>query len=617
MSRLASLLRVSASASAGLACARLASSSPGAASLSEPSTSSRARDDVASPPPPSAAPSPPSPPPALDAPVAASYPATASNKSTAQWRVYTDIARDLSGRGELEAAGAYLRRALAEAREGFGAADPHVAAAKNNLAELYRLQRRYEEAEALYAEAAAALERHYGASHPASGVATHNLAGCRLARGDAKGAYDAYAAAARKKRAALGPHHPDYAATLFHAAEAKRACGDGAGAATLLESSLAILERAGQGESSPALRRRERLAQVQGDVLGNHAAAEATRRKVARAREEAVRRCDEGSGEHPARDEHPRGSSSGLRVAALAVTLGALAAALEAHASSLSALGRWDEAIDAMRGAVKARARRVECLGTGGEGGFAGWSRRMMTPDDPSRGAARRAAAAVEAAVEAAADSARTLLAAFFGRADDRSSAIAASSERTSAAVQLAAVRTRLAETISRRRTLLAEEKAFGGAVAEDAEALEALRSAVRETRALAESAAASLARRAGVGGGESEGASPSVADGSPMDGGGDRSVAAGRRRREAAAAPERDAAALVVFSRAARALSALRPGDDRAREDAGDAVEWLLAGFAAAERAGVGEAGRRAIAKEIREVSVARRSSSSALARY
>ena len=599
MSRLASLLRVSASASAGLACARLASSSPGAASLSEPSTSSRARDDVASPPPPSAAPSPPSPPPALDAPVAASYPATASNKSTAQWRVYTDIARDLSGRGELEAAGAYLRRALAEAREGFGAADPHVAAAKNNLAELYRLQRRYEEAEALYAEAAAALERHYGASHPASGVATHNLAGCRLARGDAKGAYDAYAAAARKKRAALGPHHPDYAATLFHAAEAKRACGDGAGAATLLESSLAILERAGQGESSPALRRRERLAQVQGDVLGNHAAAEATRRKVARAREEAVRRCDEGSAEHPARDEHPRGSSSGLRVAALAAALGAFAAALEAHASSLSALGRWDEALDAMRGAVKARARRVECLGTGGEGGFAGWSRRMA-PRDPSPAVA----AAVAAAVEAAADSARTLLAAFFGRADDRSSAIAAASERTSAAVQLAAARTRLAETISRRRTLSAEEKAFGGAVAEDAEALEALRSAVRETRALAESAAASLARRAGVGGAGSEGASPSVADGSPMDGGGDRSVAAERRRREAAAAPERDAAALVVFSRAARALSALRTGDDPAREDAGDAVEWLLAGFAAAERAGVGEAGRRAIAREIREAS-------------
>ena len=70
---------------------------------------------------------------------------------------------------------------------------------------------------------------------------------------------------------------------------------------------LAILERAGQGESSPALRRRERLAQVQGDVLGEprRGGGDAAEGR-ARAREEAVRRCDEGSGEHPARDEHPR-----------------------------------------------------------------------------------------------------------------------------------------------------------------------------------------------------------------------------------------------------------------------------------------------------------------------
>ena len=32
----------------------------------------------------------------------------------------------------------YLRRALEEARTGFSAGDPHVAAALNNLAELYR-----------------------------------------------------------------------------------------------------------------------------------------------------------------------------------------------------------------------------------------------------------------------------------------------------------------------------------------------------------------------------------------------------------------------------------------------------------------------------------------------
>ena len=152
--------------------------------------------------------------------------------------MYTDVARDLSSRGDLEAAGVYLRRALAEAKAGFGEDDPHVAAARNNLAELYRLQRRFDEAEKLYAVAAAALEKHYGPSHPAAGAAVHNLAGCKLSRGDFAGAYAAYADAAAKKAEALGPNHPDYAATLFHMAEAKRAGGEYRAAATLLELSL-------------------------------------------------------------------------------------------------------------------------------------------------------------------------------------------------------------------------------------------------------------------------------------------------------------------------------------------------------------------------------------------
>ena len=40
--------------------------------------------------------------------------------------------------------------ALAEAREGFGPDDPHVAAAAQNLAELYRVQKKYEQARPLY-----------------------------------------------------------------------------------------------------------------------------------------------------------------------------------------------------------------------------------------------------------------------------------------------------------------------------------------------------------------------------------------------------------------------------------------------------------------------------------
>ena len=44
--------------------------------------------------------------------------------------------------------------------------------------------------------------------------------------------------------------------------------GDGASAATLLEESVRILDVMGLGGTGPALTRMERLAQVQGGVLG-------------------------------------------------------------------------------------------------------------------------------------------------------------------------------------------------------------------------------------------------------------------------------------------------------------------------------------------------------------
>ena len=245
--------------------------------------------------------------------------------------------------------------ALAEAREGPGAADPHVAAAKNNLAELYRLQRRYEEAEApprrrrgvgaplRRAASASGLRR---TTRRVSPRARRRQRRVRRVRGREGRNARRWAAPPGLRRDPV-PRGEASARARRRARRRPRARRS---------------ERAGQGESSPALRRRERLAQVQGDVLGNHAAAEATRRKVARAREEAVRRCDEGSGEHPARTHHPRGSASGQRPRRSPLP-SALAAALEAHASSLSALV-MDEA-PTTRGAVKARARRVECLGGG------------------------------------------------------------------------------------------------------------------------------------------------------------------------------------------------------------------------------------------------------------
>ena len=558
----------------------------------------------------------------LDAPVAAAYPKTAANKSTAQWRVYTDVARDLSSRGDLETAGVYLRRALHEAIAGFGEDDPHVAAARNNLAELYRLQRRFDEAEKLYAVAAAALEKHYGPSHPAAGAATHNLAGCKLSRGDYAGAYRAYASAALKKKKALGAHHPDYAATLFHMAEAKRAGGEYAAAVTLLEESVRVLDASGQGESAVACRRMERLAQTQGDLNGDHVAAEATRRRVLEAREHAAKvagafsqKTTETEEENepnskPGEKPKPKPRLGFVGAAAAAAHGGAVASAAEAHASSLTQLGRWDEAVSASKRAVELHEARFL---TAAEETVRD-TRREGTPFDkyfPS----------LDTSVDAIVAFASAATAAVTGPGKKKIETDASSAGRENLRLQLAASRLKCADVMARA--------ARSGTGHRDKKAPDAFRGeraalisdALKETQRAAESAAGSLARRA-----ISRQENVSTSDDEctrAQDSGVDdhlkaRTVAASLRRRESAEAPERHVAALVLFGRAARGALAL--AEDSREENVsladvdglvsladatfhvGDAAEWLAAGARAAALAEMDEKHRRALQGELRE---------------
>lgn len=558
----------------------------------------------------------------LDAPVAAAYPKTAANKSTAQWRVYTDVARDLSSRGDLEAAGVYLRRALAEAIAGFGEDDPHVAAARNNLAELYRLQRRFDEAEKLYAVAAAALEKHYGPSHPAAGAATHNLAGCKLSRGDYAGAYRAYASAALKKKKALGAHHPDYAATLFHMAEAKRAGGEYAAAVTLLEESVRVLDASGQGESAVACRRMERLAQTQGDLNGDHVAAEATRRRVLEAREHAAKVAGAFSRETTEEEEEnkleanskpskPKPRLGFVGAAAAAAHGGAVASAAEAHAASLAQLGRWDEAVSASKRAVELHEARFL---TAAEETVRD-TRREGTPFDkyfPS----------LDTSVDAIVAFASAATAAVTGPGKKKSETDASSAGRENLRLQLAASRLKCADVMARAaRSGTSHQKsdkkapdAFRG------ERAALISDALAETQRAAESAAGSLARLAIS---RQENVSTSdertrVASSGVDDHLKARTVAASLRRRESAEAPERHVAALVLFGRAARGALAL--AEDSREENVsladvdglvsladatfhvGDAAEWLAAGARAAALAEMDDAHRRALQGELRE---------------
>ena len=67
------------------------------------------------------------------------------------------MGREMAQQGRHAEAESFLRRALAAARAGWGDDDPHVASAANNLAEFYRLRRRYAEAEPLYKQVTEAL----------------------------------------------------------------------------------------------------------------------------------------------------------------------------------------------------------------------------------------------------------------------------------------------------------------------------------------------------------------------------------------------------------------------------------------------------------------------------
>ncbi len=510
----------------------------------------------------------------LDAPIAAAYP-TAANKATAQWRVYTDIARDLSSRGEHEEAGKYLRRALKEAQEGFGEDDPHVAAARNNLAELYRLQRRWDEAERLYEDAARALERHFGPSHPAAATAVHNLGGCKLARGDVRGAYAAYASAAKKKADALGTSHPDYAQTLFHMAEAKRAGGEHEACASLLERSVRVLDECGRGDDAANLRRLERLAQVRGDVLGDHVAAERLRARVLEARTRSSR----------AHGDHEPGKRGFVRDLAMSQRRAAVAFAHERRARSLEALGRRSDAIDALRSAVRIHeARLSDAMGLG-------IPRELLDADDirPS-GLVRGVIELVEQRVNP-----------MFGWARPGAAAEAAAANMR---LQLASARLALADVALREEEPRGDE-------AMEALATEQLARAVGSLQPLAAAAATALSKPPANSANDegSKGTASRTARGDD----GDRSVTAGIRRREISEAPERHVAALVLFARAARRLNKAQQGSTRLNKaqqgsthggtadgahHLGDAVEWLYASYGA----NMLEAQAGALLRELRE---------------
>ena len=200
------------------------------------------------------------------------------NDGTAQWRVFTDIARDLSREGRRDEAEPYLKRALVAAKLGFGETDPHVASACQNLAEMYRLQKKYDLAGPLYDQALAILGETYGPKDIRVAFALHNVAGYYFAQRDWDRASQYYEQALQVKLGSVGPGHMETSNTIFHLAEVRWAQGRKKEAIQYAQQCLDAMEQQMASEAACS-RRRSRL----GEMLmedGQYAAAVPLFKKV-------------------------------------------------------------------------------------------------------------------------------------------------------------------------------------------------------------------------------------------------------------------------------------------------------------------------------------------------
>jgi tetratricopeptide (TPR) repeat protein len=138
-------------------------------------------------------------------------------------------------------------KAALEAAEAFGPDDPRLATALNNLAELYRVQGKYVDAEPLYRRSLAIREKVLGPEHPDVAASFNNQALLYRVQGRYADAVLLHKRALAIWEKALGPEHPNVAQSLANYAALLRNTGRTAEADNLEARAKAIrAKRAGQ-----------------------------------------------------------------------------------------------------------------------------------------------------------------------------------------------------------------------------------------------------------------------------------------------------------------------------------------------------------------------------------
>jgi CHAT domain-containing protein/tetratricopeptide (TPR) repeat protein len=157
---------------------------------------------------------------------------------------YLNLAEVYRLQGRTEEAEPRYDQALVMARRALGKENPDLATYLNQSAALQRQLGHYRRAEALYAEAQALLSRTLGKEHPSYAQTLDDLSALREARGDYAGALRIGQQALEIRRTLLGAEHPDVALTyvsLARQAKAARGFGD-AQANRWIERAVAILD---------------------------------------------------------------------------------------------------------------------------------------------------------------------------------------------------------------------------------------------------------------------------------------------------------------------------------------------------------------------------------------
>ncbi len=165
----------------------------------------------------------------------------AEGDAEATARVRAAVASTLHHQGELEAAEAEFRTAVALLSKARGAQDAVVARLRNNLGTLLETRGKYEEASAEYEAAIAATEATLGQNHPDIATWRNNLAGTLLNQSRPAEAATQYRRSIAQMGLSMGAEHPSVLSARVNLASALNADDKSAEAIEILRAVLPSL----------------------------------------------------------------------------------------------------------------------------------------------------------------------------------------------------------------------------------------------------------------------------------------------------------------------------------------------------------------------------------------